>query len=532
MFENIAIQGIHNTAISNAPTAMLWIFSPRSYSIQAKRPLTYSFNPAFGHKAEEAVAKKTTQGQSSLLTTITQNPEFLSAIQPTFMPDHIIDTRPLSMNWTFMLITNNDKTDATGTLRSMSDNQHLYYGYFVDEPVNPSHHMGKVTPNPNAQLIITHKTQINRLTHVGAYGQQNNLTMMADIDIIHPQLTAMISTRTDGTAALTGLMRPEELYASTAAGPVGDLVVMYDEKSQLHNMGGPTSINSALSVPRHNIKKILDGVADTQQSLINSAFEGHAISSMNRETFDFLLEQNLQDGGRLFDQGLPVQHVIIMGYVLDRYRPAVNVIEQDRHPHYDPIDQTTGSHRNVFSSMLATVVPAIMAEMLLADVTFSYNSHAGGDPILSGIPAAMTELPMNELEARVRGFLHRMRMEIFPILTMTHGDFNLTMHCTCGGVTHINLNFFSDSTASREIFEVPTILGGFNTPLIGTADAFDHNARELALLISHLSDTDRDLPLSQYENHQLDRGLLTYDTQTMRPLSQEPPNPSLRKWQV
>jgi len=508
-----------NTPITHQPTAMLWIFSPRFYSHQAKRPLMYSFNNQFVDIAEEAVAQRTTGQHTAKLDALVRNPHVMSALQPSYMPDHFIDTSLLSNNWTFMLITTNDKTNFSGITHQMADNQHLYYGYFVGEPVNPLNHFGQVTPNPNAQLIITHKTLLNKTGSFGGYGQHPRLDMTADLDILYPRLVAPISRSPDMTGALTSLMRPEELYANVATGPGGEVTIMYDANMQLHHMEEPAQINAALSIPRYNIRKILDSVADAQQSLSNASFENSNQAAIHRDSYDALLAQNLMDGGRLLDQGHPVRAVLFLGALLERYRPKVEVIKQDHMPHYDPIDQMTGSHRNVFASMLAMIIPSMMVEVMLADITFTYDSHAGGDPRLvdGAILAGLTEFHPQELRARTLAFLTRLRLEIFPILVLNHGDFALTMHCTCGGVTSINLNFYSDSIASREIFEVPTILGGFNTPMVGTANAFDQNARELSALINGLSDTDRDTPnLSHYDQAQLGRGLLTYDTNTMQ----------------
>jgi len=65
----------------------------------------------------------------------------------------------------------------------------------------------------------------------------------------------------------------------------------------------------------------------------------------------------------------------------------------------------------------------------------------------------------------------------------------LRMQCCAACVTHINLNFLDNQVHTNEMFEVPTIFGGLNSPLIGTAPIFDHNARALHGLINNLVET-------------------------------------------
>ena len=104
--------------------------------------------------------------------------------------------------------------------------------------------------------------------------------------------------------------------------------------------------------------------------------------------------------------------------------------------------------------------------------------------------------------------------------------FRSNMQCSCGGISQVNLNFLDDSIITKDIFDVPTILGGLNSSLLGDNTTFDWNAKELGQLIGNLVDTDSDgPPLSHYDDRRFKDSLSRYDsTQPQHPSQQFPQN--------
>ena len=500
-----AVPGFNNlVGESSVPSAVLWIFSPRFLSPQAKRPLIYNFNQSFVNAADTAVSYAS-QHDPLKLKSLISTPECLTSMYASATPEYMIDMRQLSSSWTFMLVTTNDKAGPGGSsLRTMSDNQILYYGYFVDEPINPLQHMGRLTYNPNAMIMITHKTIINKNTIYGGY-ERTKLHTMADVDIIHPHVMGPL------TSQGVSLLRPEDLYQATTDG--SDMIVMHPETSLLERQEDPVGITSQLSVPRNNIEKILLSVTEARGTInADIAGGGSNVLTLGRDSYRGLVEQNLQDNSRLsVDVGLPINRVITLSVLISRYNPRIESIKLDYNPRYTPADQTTTSPRNAFSSMLTSIMPAIMSEFLLIDFGFHYNSHTGELKLYDTV-APVCPMSQDALRFQINGFITRLKTDVFPILKMGHGDFALNMQCSCGGMSYINLNFLADSM-TKDVFDVPTILGGINSPLIGTSQAFSHNAKELGLLIGSLVETDRDLTpnLGYYDNNRFANLLIEYD---------------------
>ena len=153
-------------------------------------------------------------------------------------------------------------------------------------------------------------------------------------------------------------------------------------------------------------------------------------------------------------------------------------------------------------------------------------------------------LPQEEVRGKIVGLMTRLKTEVFPILRANKGEFVLNMHCTSAGITHLNLNFLDDQTHTGDVFDVPTILGGFNSPLIGASQAFDMNANELKCLIGALTDKDSDKPcLGEYDNKRLTRSLNAYDStipssdpfgipSTLNNISQQPGPVGTSRWGI
>jgi len=512
MHDNIPLLGIPTTPMTSALSSVMWIISPRYYSHQVKRPMLYNFNGRIIEEAEMAVAKGSNRNPVGI-ESIVSSPVWMQSIFPDSHGPKI-NMDPLREKWTYMLIVNNDKSSPGGTIRSISDSQHLYYGFFVDEPLNPISHSGQPTFNPNATMYITHRTLIGDSKSFGAYGPQSRIDVMSDVDIIHPNLMGNL------TSDSVSLLLPETLYQCTGGG--GDTYVMHSESNMIEHQGDPLQISSNLAVPRHNMEKILNAVANARGTVYSKMAAGEQnLLDLQPLTFRDMVEANLQDNCRLQLTGLEIGRSYTLGMIMQRYNPNMQVAQQDLTPHYDPIDQSVVNARNIFSSMLTTVVPAMMVAFKLIEIAFYYDSHHDYLQLFEQSPPA-TIVPMSD-EARkfqVNGFIRRLTTEILPLLKMNHGDFRLSMNCSSGGVTHINLNFLDDSTSTNEVFEVPTIYGGLNSPLVGTTPVFERNARELHGLITSLTDshTDSQPPLGVYDNDRFSQNLLNYD-QTVPPHS-------------
>lgn len=505
MFTNPMADQINNNPLGGTASAVMYLFSPRIFSDQAKRPFMYNFDGNFTQAAVDAVQYHAQHRDSSRIVAMVSNPQYTGSMMPTSHPDHMLSLRTISHQWTFMLVVNNDKTSPEGITRSMADNLQLYYGYFLDEPINPNFHMGRVTYNPTAQLVVTHKTIVNKTPWMGQYGQGSRLDTAANLDIIPTRSMGYMLDRP------TTLIRPQELYGSVSVDMEGRPIVMHDDSTFLQNMEQSVDIQSKLSVPKTNIKKVLDAVATTHGSLVSGDLDG-TVSLFSDGIYESLLAQNLQDGvaNASINIGLPSNVLINMDFVVRRYNPELKPLPMEHQPQYAQKDQAAPTASNVFSSLLSSIVPPILTDLILAELTFSYNSYADAPTIHSY--ATLTPMAPQDAVERVHSALHRLRAEVFPILRAQRGEFDLNMSCDTSNATRVVLNFMDDTIRHADAFEVPTMLGGLNSPMIASADVATTNSGELGRLLNIMHEDDRDrAPRGFHDQQQFRRGLDSYD---------------------
>lgn len=514
MFQNIA-QNLTNTNIGGNSSAIIHLFSPRAFSNQSKRPINYNFNGKFVVDALDAVQYSANNGMNGIkIDTMLSNPCNMTTMVPSTMPDYTLNMDNFRYKWTFMLVVNNDKGTPQNSIRSMADNLQLYYGYFNEEPINPQMHLGKLTPNPNATLMVTHRTIINKSPFMSpTYGQGHRHDVVADVDIVPSRTFGYLADKP------VKLIRPEDLYESFGSDFQGDLMTIHSEQDLLANREGHVAINSKLNLPKTNLKRVMEAISSTQATMQADSYSGR-FTSLDVTAYDTLLHSNLQDTTQNINIGLSMNIILTFGHILSRYKPVVNRVNLAINPLYDQGNQSDGSAKNVFSSMLVNMIPPIMSDFMLANVIFKYDSYA--DKTMIGTRAFELEkyatiinLTPEETHSRIQSFIHVLKRDIFPILTMSRGDFNLYMNCDATSMSHVILNF-RDDMMDTSVFEVPTLLGGLNTGLVSTVGTSDHNAKELRNLMQYLQEDDStDKPANTFDQNTFHRALqLTHDNTT------------------
>jgi hypothetical protein len=471
----------HNTTLTDKPSATLWFFSPRHFTTQAKRPLVYQFNTHFVEAARDALKTMIRDYNRKPLEALLQDSTPCAAMLPGY-PDHSLNMRDISELWTFRLSIDHDNRDIRGISRhSINNGRDIYYGYIVDEPV------GLTTPgsvgvvNPRAQLYITHKTVINCLTIpptlFSGHQPREHFVAIEDLDVIHPRTLSMMSPEP------IFLMRPVDLFQSRNSNPDGFLIPLSLQKAEKE----PVAISAMLNIPHQHIIKILHAIGDANASLSSCTLD---TVDATGDLFDELVDMNLTEVTRVYGYPeIPLHYSIDVGDVMARYRVTVNVSKQKTQPDCDRIDQSLPTARNVEASLLATVIPAMMTKNLIASLHFNYVSET--DVFRVTHLSTLIVLPDDTTQMYLDQFFKQLKTTTLPMLKNTYGDFHLSVLCTPTGITTIDLNFLCDDSTktASAYFEVPTILGGCNSPLIGTADAFAHNARELAALVAALTQT-------------------------------------------
>jgi hypothetical protein len=504
--------------------ALLYLFSPRPFGQQIRRPLVYNFNDNFTNAAADAM-----HGQSGSLglrmMNLMQRPEASNVIVPVATGGVFTKMADLSIYWTFLLIVNGeqphyrmvatgfDQAEAVAALGgALKNNRAVYYGMMMDEPVNPTTlHFSTPTLNPNARLLITHKTFINQLSAIGSGGvSMPRFNVEGDVDVIDPGMLSMIS------AEPLHRLTPDKLldcndYSYDPATNQPVTVSYSGAYDELGPQQSPLSISTAYSVPYTHLSKVMTGIDQVSQSLLTNSHAGifgnpsgvSPFLNNSADVFSHNLAERLKTEGALSHIGLQENEVISLGEIIARYDPDVQPFLINVASQWEVADQAGTDANTVFSSLILQAAPALMVNTKISEVTMEYDSHADlGRPFTLGYLANMGQA---EQQFAFTAFLNLLRRELFPILKAARGDFRLYLSLQAGGISRCVLRYYADSDNTMVPYEMPTIAGGFNSNMLGSSGIAAHTGQSLGefadVLTGRASDQLDPMASMQYANN-------------------------------
>ena len=100
--------------------------------------------------------------------------------------------------------------------------------------------------------------------------------------------------------------------------------------------------------------------------------------------------------------------------------------------------------------------------------------------------ASLYQCDQNTLTSYWDQFQYQIKATVFSIIESTGGHFDLTMHCSLAGASLINL-IMLDDVREPGLLETNNLLGGLNTPLIGSANVVTNNAAQLCNIVQDMT---------------------------------------------
>jgi len=485
------LDGLFNLQLGDNRDSFLYLFSPRAYSPQARRPLAYRFDTNMINATEQAMVESINRNSADVINRVTRDPKVLSCMTPTATPTFVSDYRNFEYLWTFMLVAKTTKGSVTPfSLEATAGNQcFLYYGFFTDEPINRIAANSYGALNHQAGLIVTHKTVIQQTKSVQpGYGVQYRTDVAADLDVVHGKTLQSLSNQQ------VFMMRPEDLNGKVTAEPDGSIMSALGDYNALASSANPITTNTVMQLPKNNLTTIIEAVAGAHRTQRMNSLGGSLgnITNLGHDTISDMITDNLHDVVGVRGLGLDENMSYTLGEIMGLYAPKVEAFEQPKAAMYSPVDQTVACGSTIFSSLLSTTIPPIMVNCGLAQIAFSYDSYAQANGLKGVDPqyvAPIIEMPHDEKVARTLSFFSYLERDIFPILINQRGQFSLTANCSVGGVSQITLNFYDDTIRVEDAYEVPNLLGGMNSALVGDRTTMEYNSLQLNGLVGHLVNT-------------------------------------------
>lgn len=497
---NVANQHLSNVFSINGQHAMLILLSPKSVIDTCKRPHLYDFNQNLVNDIGEQIKK-------SLDQTIGMNfynPSFMRQYASTagaIMPDSsgiYLKTSIFGDSWTFMLIVDNEQLNTRGMYTGPKlSNRLLYSGYCIGEPCSDNGLGGGVSLNPSCILKITHHSGINVERQFASSGEHCGIgRLMTDVDVVPPDIMQHLSNQNEF------LLRPQDIRESTTANFDNTIAVADYKSLQMHgNRGVP--IQSVLNSPRHHLQSIVFGATRTFDNLTNddytSSLSGNGASSLIYPTSDIY--------NATFDECIAVQPAdmclsldISLAYSIadlnTRYpNLQVKVNKAPKLSTNDLANQMEATRSNLASSVINSTLPMLMVNTVLSEFAFFYTSYSGNmvmggeDPGIFKIENVATFMPEHpkHIKQRVSSIISQLKTDVFPMIKYIGGDFDVSCSINSAGEANTLLFYKDEIQNATGIYETPLLVGGINSPLVGSKSVLENNAASLNALLNQLS---------------------------------------------
>ena len=480
----------------------LYLFAPsRTMRLAniAHRPLQYSFTEDFSLGVSTAIEQSYARRDKAVLSNLLRNPIASSAALPSNAPDSIINLDPMADVWRFALILNNPAPQGLAVPSSaLTNNRVIVLGWFTEEPINQlTMFSGAPTINPNAAAIVTHKTVVESMSSIGPAGQSfNRINTRHDAQIIQPDAVSSMSSTPDLCYIDPGSLQ----NASTRSGNMS-MAFPAEITNGIKMAPGGRAIDAKLQVPQYNLMHVMSKTVDSYRDLVSEQTNGGAFAqaddfSVKGEVFEDILTQNMNaQPHNSAILGPKIDEMLLMSTIVQRYNPEIHPIIPEASTMFSALDASAINPVNIFSDLLCSSMPAIMARLGITTLVFRYQSYPEGlilnntvnDDVLE-IGHVETFVPMggDVLTTRVDAVFDELRKGIFSIIKNSHGDFYLDMSVSTSGMAHAQLSFADSAGVTTSPFERPVCYDGLISTLVVSRNACMNNSSQYAALMNSI----------------------------------------------
>lgn len=482
-FNNEATQYVtHVNFATNNKNVVLYLFSRRFIPDQWRRPHVYKFGGEFRMALQDNLAKAAQpRPYNAIDKLMLDEPSSRSSILPSAQGQHM-GLKSFGDMWTFLLIIDNDNRSPIGN--GSIPSRLLYSGWVIDEPVTKGNMGGGWVPNESAVFVTSHHTTLNAHQHLLPSGMLSKVVTTGDYDYLNG--TTAQRVQCDGSQ-LFGLL-PHQLANSIIPDPMSRNAFEL-AASPVEAANKSIEIPAEINNPTYHLGKIVGSMADTVKMMRNDMGGNDVFSGS-----DAILSTAcsfMTPGANIIQNDLNPDSPFTFGELLQRYDPGlkVEVCTQPVDLQYELVSADKASPRNVFTAVLSSSLPSLLAQFGLAEVAFRYNSYqpeVGGLGSTNGArgifqlfnAATLYTGTDDEIASAWDQLQMYLKVTLFPVIQTNVGHFDVMVHCSLAGVSLINLQIL-DQIGEPGLVESNNLLGGLNTPLLGTNQELHHNASQM-----------------------------------------------------
>ncbi len=515
---------IPNNAFANSSKAVMFIMKVKNgkqFSDTPLRSFHYNFDTNFREETLDVLEsmREVTFNHRSLLDQMKNRINLSDCIVPSMVPQISVKTSRLNDVYRFVLVfttkPQNDLISGNTFLHSTSgvEYRRIYNGFFLDESFNPL----TGTPNPNAVIVITHKTVLNSHTDFGPYGANTMINAMASESVHNADISKEISVN------LTNNQIDNSLFLTTPENVVNSSTNISDGFGFSNPGGiidsGAVKFKDFLEQPAHHASVIVKGfITDNETTMQRAHLSTHRSQSMiddffgnemgnSRRSHHFAIAPEPRQSP--FD--LDENSKITLGHLDQMVSGDLEIIRLfiENPMYYDTVDQMERSVTNMYSSLIATVVPPVLNSAGIRSFGFEYQVKRTAmfpeeNFMVHHVDMAWT-VPQDQQVAKIRAIQHELSTGIFKTIFESQGDFTVLVHADVTGMTKVRLSLVGAGYKCLADFEHPSCLGGIVSPLIANSLVSTTNAEAMDNLFVHTQNS-----ISMRRHKPEDRDFMSY----------------------
>lgn len=490
------------SVMDTSSRAVLYIFRPHhgQFGDVGLRPFQYRFDENFLNEVAQ-VTDMSRQGRvpsSSLVSDMMSQTNFNEYMTASMTPTLVMNASKLSDRYRFILILSEKPRDLISSFTAVSsgDNgsqvRRIYTGFFEDEPFNPqtlSSHQR--TLNPNAFMVITHKTIVGTATTHGAWGSRSSVNTQSSEEILNSDVAnALIGHNHNSGSHGVFLMTPANCVNSIETSEEG-YSMSVPGLSDITKDHGTQVVHDILEQPAQNVSQIIKGMIRFQdEATARSRLSTHRAEAAFDDSFldegmgrmRLSRHMDLQRSHKSSPFDLEVDRRISPIDLNNLVSGDLDVIDFDleRPQYYETADQMEQSVTHQYSSLISSVIAPVLNSAGINALQFEFQIARMRGEVVHDFRVHSAEpvwtVPNPDLLQMVKAVETELKYGIFMTIFQTMGDFHVAVSANTTGMTVVRLSLVGQGYRNSVDFEIPTCLGGLVSPLIGDLGSNTHNS--------------------------------------------------------
>lgn len=485
----------------------LYLISPYKKDTAIIRPLVYNNNADLQDDILDLLKRRNNEYMSSMGGSV-KNGFFLDKTRQShaaLLPGtdwHEFKAPILcDESWMFILVITNAPTIGNRYSPSRG-NKLIYTGFIIgDDPIFTS--WGKTTLNEEALFYVTHHTTVVINRNISQkHGEREIAATDRDVDVLNQALLDMNESDRDnreylldpGVVMESASQLPEIVGIETIDSPAMASLQLRDN--------GIAVEDSLLNSPKHHVNRVMTGLfrTMTESDRQEIFFRSGTVGSLEKYTDRYAKEnmfRNFLSGSRASSiRGLPMdKSPFSFRSLLNSYpNIAKNIevldIDVDEQQYGLSNIETAPTPTSIFSALLKSAIPPIMAEFGISDCAFRW---ASSNPASTGIARfskepvvkvqdfrTIVDEPQDVSRARFHEMLDQLEQYVFSTICETCGEFEVYVHYAQGDRIVIQLQLRDLTDEINDSYVVgQNYLGGIISPLLGSEENYTSHRETL-----------------------------------------------------